>query len=46
MLGYISYILLTKTTAAQNDDTLTYYRVRGLCFQVVVFVATIVKGQE
>ena len=35
-------IRLTKTTAAQNDDALSYHRVRGLCFQAVVFVATIV----
>ena len=33
-------ILLTKTTAAQNEDALSYYRVRGLYFQAVVFVAT------
>ena len=35
------YILLTKTTAAQNEDALTYHRVRGLYFQVVVLVAII-----
>ena len=34
-------ILLTKRTAAQNEDTLSYHRVRGLYFQAVVFVATI-----
>ena len=34
-------ILLTKTTAAQNEDALSYHRVRGLYFQAVVFVATI-----
>ena len=36
-------ILITKTTAAQNDDALSYHRVRGLCFQfqAVVFMATI-----
>ena len=33
---------LTKTTAAQNEDALSYHRVRGLYFQAVVFVATIV----
>ena len=33
--------LLTKTTAAQNEDALSYYRVRGLYFQAVVFVAAI-----
>ena len=36
-------ILLTKTTAAQNEDALSYHRVRGLYFQAVVFVATIVS---
>ena len=36
------YILLTKTTAAQNDVVLTYYRVRGLFFLAVVFVRSIV----
>ena len=35
-------ILLKKTTAAQNEDALGYHRVRGLYFQAVVFVATIV----
>ena len=37
-----SYILLTKTTAAQNEVALSYHRVRGLYFLAVVFVATIV----
>ena len=32
---------LTKTTAAQNEDTLSYLRVRGLYYLAVVFVATI-----
>ena len=31
-------ILPTKTTAAQNDDALSYYTVRGLYFLAVVFV--------
>ena len=31
---------LTKTTAALNEGTLSYYRVRGLYFLAVVFVAT------
>ena len=35
-------IPLTKTTAAQNEVALRYYRVRGLCFLAVVFVTTIV----
>ena len=34
-------ILLTKTTAAQNEVTLNYRRVRGLYFLAVVFAATI-----
>ena len=33
-------ILLTKTTAARNEDAFSYLRVRGLCF-MAVFVATI-----
>ena len=37
-----TYILLTKTTAAQNEDALNYYRVRGLYFLAVVFVRSIV----
>ena len=36
-------ILLTKTTAVQNEDALSYHRVRGLYFQAVVIVATIVQ---
>ena len=34
-------MLLTKTTAAQNEVALRYYRVRGLYFLAVVFVTTI-----
>ena len=30
-----------KTTAAQNEDVLSYYKVRGLYFLAVVFVDTI-----
>ena len=37
----VKYILLTKTAAAQNEDALSYHRVRGLYFQAVVFVVTI-----
>ena len=37
-----SIILLTKTTAAQNKDALSYHSMRGLYFQAVIFVATIV----
>ena len=32
------YILLTKTTAAQNEDALSYHKVRELYFLAVVFV--------
>ena len=35
-------ILLTKTTAAQNEIALSYLRVRGLYFLTVVFAATII----
>ena len=35
-------ILLTKTTAAQNEAALSYHRMCGLYFLAVVFVATIV----
>ena len=40
------FILLTKTTAALNDDALSYHRVRGLYYMAVVFVATIVVLME
>ena len=33
-------ILLTKTTAAQNEGALSYRRVRGLYFLAVVFAVT------
>ena len=36
------HILLTKTTAAQNEVALSYHRARGLYFLAVVFVATTV----
>ena len=35
-------ILLTKTIAAQSDDALSYYTVRGLHFLAVVFVRSII----
>ena len=35
-------ILLTKTTAVQNEDALSYIRVRGLFFLAVVFVSSII----
>ena len=38
-------ILLTKTTAAQNEDALSYHRMRGLYFLATVFVATILTKQ-
>ena len=34
-------IVLTKTTAAQNEVALTYHRVCGLYFLTVVFVGSI-----
>ena len=36
------FILFTKTTAAQNEVALSYYRVRGLYIQAVVFAVTVV----
>ena len=42
IFDYILIILLTKTTAAQSEDALSYYRMRGLYFLAVVFAATIV----
>ena len=35
-------MLITKTTAVQTEDALSYYRVRGLYFLAVVFVSRIV----
>ena len=37
---YTSTLLLTKTTAAQNEVALSYRRVYGLYFLTVVFAAT------
>ena len=37
----VSAILLTKTTAAQNDVALSYHKVRALYFLAVVFVRSI-----
>ena len=34
-------IILTKTTTVQNDDSLTYHRMRGLYFLAIVFVRSI-----
>ena len=34
-------ILVTKTTAVQNEDALSYYRVRGLYFLAFAFVTNI-----
>ena len=42
-LSWYDIILLTKTTAAQNEDALSYYRVCGLYFLAVVFVRSIVE---
>ena len=35
-------LLLTKTTAAQNEVALSYHRVRGLYFLGVVFVRSMI----
>ena len=42
LIVHIITILLTITTAAQNEGALSYLSVRGLYFLVVVFAATIV----
>ena len=39
-----AYILLTKTTTAQNEAPLSYHRVRGLYLPAVVFAASIYPG--
>ena len=39
--SFCKYICLTKTTAGQNEDALSYYRVRGLYFMAVVYVGSI-----
>ena len=41
ILVLIIIIFLTKTTAAQSEDALSYDRMRGLYFLAVVFTATI-----
>ena len=41
-IKYYLIIRLTKITAAQNEVSLSYHRVRGLYFLAVVFTATIV----
>ena len=38
----VTYILLTKATAAQNEVSHSYLKVRGLYYMAVVFAATIV----
>ena len=42
----LNAILLTKTTAAQNEVSLSYHRVRRLYFLAVVFVATMLYYTE
>ena len=39
---YVDNILLTNTTAAQNEVALSYHRVRELSFLPVVFAVTII----
>ena len=41
----ICTILLTKTTAAQNEAALSYHRLRGLYFLAVVFVRSIISKE-
>ena len=36
-------MILAKTTAAQNEASLSYHKVRGLFFLAIVFAATINK---
>ena len=45
LYSFYLYILLTKTTAAKNEDALSYYKVRGLYFLAVVFVRSIVLAR-
>ena len=40
---YNIHIILTKTTAAQNEAAPTYHTVRGLYYPEVVFAATIIQ---
>ena len=39
------YIVLTKTTAAQNEDALSYHKVRRLYVLAAVLAATIIFMQ-
>ena len=41
---YALLLYLTKTTAAQNGVALSYHKVRGLYFQAVVFVRSIISA--
>ena len=38
----VNTILLAKTTAAQNEVAHSYHKVRGLYFQAVVFVRSVI----
>ena len=40
--GSFITILFTKTNAAQTEDALSYYRVRGIYFLAVAFMTTII----
>ena len=40
--NFLISALLTKTTATQNEDALSYHRVRGLHFMAVIFVGSII----
>ena len=35
------YVEVTKIATAQNEVTLSYHRVRGLCFLAIIFAATV-----
>ena len=41
-----STILLTKTTAEQNEVALSYHKVRGLYFLAIVFVRSIYEASN
>ena len=45
LFQYSDSILVTKTTAAQNEVALSYHRVHGVNFLAVVFTATVVPRE-
>ena len=44
--AFRTYILITKTTAAQNEVALSYHKLRGLYFLAIIFAATIIRTLE